>query len=308
MKNILLHIIFTATLIPTCLLAQPKSKPVNKDKAEQKWQQGRGSMRYRIFRSKDTLRVTEGALVTLHLAWYGKDGKVPAFDTRNQGKPSVFNTVASPYPGSLEEGLFMMHRGDSAVFELQADSMFRFTFGGKVPPEAEGLQSVLVSIKLMDTDAKQTFEEREKQRKKYEADNEERRKNETSNIERFLYLNNITQATYSSGVWHNTINHGQTAQKPQPGERVAYRMTGRLLDGTIFEGSAEQAVTKEFTIGKDPVPQGLERGIQLMNLGEKALLIIPSELAFGSAHMGKLPPYSTLLLEVELLEIKPKKP
>lgn len=288
--------------------AQGKVTTPAKIKVNEAWKKGRGSMRYKLYRSGDTLRVREGALVKLHLAWYAKTPGKASFDTRVQGSPSEFNTLPSPYPGSLEDGLFMMCKGDSAIFELQSDSMFTLSFGGKVPPEAANIQKVLVSIKLLDTDPRQTAEEREKQRKKYLEDNEERRKNEKSNIERFLYMNNINVERDSCGIWRKTLSYGNTARKPAYGDKVVFRMTGRALDGTIFEGGEDKPETKEFTIGKDPVPVGLSKGIQLLDIGEKALLIVPSELAFGSMHMGKLPPYSTLLLEVELLEIKPKKP
>jgi len=306
MSRILILFCLMAFLTPVTVLAQSKPKP--QKKLEQKWLRGRGSMKYKIFKSGDSLRVREGGLVTLHLAWFGQNLKQAAFDTRQKGEPSVFNTLPSPYPGSLEEGLLMMCRGDSGVFELQSDSMFSLSFGGKIPAEAVGLQRVMVSIKVIDTDPNETFEEREKQRKRYEADNEERRKNEQSNIERFLYMNQIAQERDTSGVWYKIISNGHTALKPKYGDKVTFRMTGRVLDGTIIEGSAEKPVNKEFIIGTDPVPIGLSKGIQLMNLGEKALLIIPSELGFGHMHMGKIPPYSTLLLEVELLDIKPKKP
>jgi FKBP-type peptidyl-prolyl cis-trans isomerase FkpA len=307
MKKNILYIVILSICLPIAALAQSKAKNTSKARLEVQWKQGRGSMRYKIYRSKDSIRVKEGALVTLHLAWYGKDLKKPSFDTRTQGAPSVFNTVTSPYHGSLEEGLYMMHKGDSAVFELQSDSMFRYTFNGKLPPEAEGLQKVLVSIKLIDTDPSQTFEEREKQRKKYEEDNEQRKNNENTNIERFLYMNNMMKEPDTCGIWHIIIREGTEAVKPVYGDRVVYKMVGRVLDGSHFEGSPEQPAIKEFTIGRDPVPEGLSKGIQLMNINEKALLIIPSSKGFGNLHMGKLPPYSTLLVEIELTEIKPNK-
>jgi FKBP-type peptidyl-prolyl cis-trans isomerase len=264
-------------------------------------------MKYKIFPSGDTLRVSEGALVTLDLAWYGKDLQKPACDSRSRERASSFNTLPPPYPGSIEEGLYLMKRGDSAVFDLRADSMFQISFAGQIPPEAAGLERVLVSIKLIDVDPSLTFEEREKRKKKYDEDNEERRKSEEANIKQFLYLNNTMKEPDSCGVWHIIIKEGG-GRKPLKGERVVFQMTGRVLDGTIFEGTEKEPVTKEFTIDGDPVPQGLNDGIKLMNQGEKALIIVPSSKAFGGNHMGNLPPYSTLLLEIELLDIKANKP
>ena len=49
---------------------------------------------------------------------------------------------------------------------------------------------------------------------------------------------------------------------------------------------------------------GFERGVKLMKEGEKAIIVIPSSLAYGARQRGEIPPYSTLVFELELLEIK----
>jgi len=81
--------------------------------------------------------------------------------------------------------------------------------------------------------------------------------------------------------------------------RVHYE--GRLVDGTIFDSSYERGVPAEFPLGM--VISGWTEGLQLMSVGSKYKLYIPYELGYGESGMRQIPPYSTLIFEVELLEI-----
>jgi FKBP-type peptidyl-prolyl cis-trans isomerase len=78
----------------------------------------------------------------------------------------------------------------------------------------------------------------------------------------------------------------------------------RLIDGSEIY-SSDQSGNKEFVIGRGGVESGLEEGILLMRQGDRAKFIIPSHLGFGLlGDQDKVPPKSTLIYDLELLELK----
>ena len=96
-----------------------------------------------------------------------------------------------------------------------------------------------------------------------------------------------------------------TGAMPKPGDNVAVRYKGVLLDGRVFD----QNLNREplvLRVGRHEVIDGWDEGLQLMRVGEKRLLIIPFELGYGTRGRPPVIPRSaTLVFEVELIEIKP---
>lgn len=104
----------------------------------------------------------------------------------------------------------------------------------------------------------------------------------------------------ASGLQYEVITMG-TGDKPGATDVVKVHYTGTLLDGTKFDSSVERGQPVEFTVNQ--VIQGWQEGIQLMPVGSKFKLYIPYELGYGEQGTGPVPPYSTLIFEVELLGI-----
>jgi peptidylprolyl isomerase len=96
---------------------------------------------------------------------------------------------------------------------------------------------------------------------------------------------------------------------PQVGDLVAVHYRGTLEDGTEFDNSYDRGEPFTFPLGRGQVIPGWDEGIALMQVGGKAKLIIPPELAYGeSGAGGVIPPNATLTFEVELVSILPGAP
>ncbi|MCW9054707.1 MAG: FKBP-type peptidyl-prolyl cis-trans isomerase [Candidatus Pacebacteria bacterium] len=89
-----------------------------------------------------------------------------------------------------------------------------------------------------------------------------------------------------------------------PGSIVVAHYTGTLEDGTVFDSSVSRGVPFSFMLGAGQVIRGWDLGIAGMKVGGKRKLIIPAELAYGERAIGSIPANSTLLFEVELIDVK----
>ncbi|WP_299680232.1 peptidylprolyl isomerase [uncultured Tenacibaculum sp.] len=107
-----------------------------------------------------------------------------------------------------------------------------------------------------------------------------------------------------SGLRYKIIQKGE-GKKATKGAMVSVHYKGQLLDGTVFDSSYKRKQPIDFAIGVGQVIPGWDEGIQLLQVGDKARLVIPSNLAYGSSGAGGvIPPDATLIFDVELMNIK----
>ena len=89
------------------------------------------------------------------------------------------------------------------------------------------------------------------------------------------------------------------------GDVALVHYTGVLADGTVFDSSVNRGEPFGFQVGVGQVIQGWDQGVVGMKVGGRRLLAIPPELGYGARAIGNIPPNSTLIFEVELLEVIP---
>jgi FKBP-type peptidyl-prolyl cis-trans isomerase FklB len=107
--------------------------------------------------------------------------------------------------------------------------------------------------------------------------------------------------TLASGLQYEVIKEGN-GKKPGAADRVKCHYEGTLIDGTLFDSSIKRGEPAVF--GVNQVIKGWVEALQLMTEGSKWRLFIPSELAYGAQGAGEMiPPHSTLIFEVELIEV-----
>ena len=109
--------------------------------------------------------------------------------------------------------------------------------------------------------------------------------------------------TTDSGLQYEVLTEGEGEISPGPDDVVTVHYEGRLLDGTVFDSSISRGEPVDLPVSG--VIPGWVEILQLMHVGDKLKVTIPSELAYGEASPSPvIPPNSILIFEMELLEIQ----
>ena len=107
-----------------------------------------------------------------------------------------------------------------------------------------------------------------------------------------------------SGLRYQFIQRG-SGKKAENGKTVAVHYEGSLENGKVFDSSYPRKKPIEVRLGQGQVIEGWDEGIALLQVGDKARFVIPSDLAYGpSGAGGVIPPHATLIFDVELMDVK----
>ena len=203
------------------------------------------------------------------------------------------------YKGDVYDAIRMMHVGDSATFILDADTFFHY-MGGENPFDDKELYFTFKMTELMpkaEVDAMMQAQEDQ-----YNAYMEQARAAEDSTMQEYIAKNKIKVAPTASGLYFISKKAGKGAQAVV-GQKVSVHYTGKLLDGTKFDSSYDRNEPIEFVLGQGQVIPGWDEGIAMMKEGEKAVLLIPSKLAYGERGNQVIPPCAPLVFDVELVKV-----
>jgi peptidylprolyl isomerase len=107
-----------------------------------------------------------------------------------------------------------------------------------------------------------------------------------------------------SGLASKVLVAGDGKATPAAADTVTVHYVGMLNNGVEFDNSYTHGVPFTFTVGTGEVIEGWDKGILGMKVGGTRILIIPAEMAYGNRGNSSIPPNSTLLFAVELLEVK----
>lgn len=108
----------------------------------------------------------------------------------------------------------------------------------------------------------------------------------------------------NTGIRYEVLQSG-SGEKAKPGDMVSVVYVGRLLNGQTFDQVDDREKPFRFRVGRGHVIQGWDQILQLMSPGDKWVVIIPSELAYGSRGTGRIPRDATLVFMMELLAAGP---
>jgi FKBP-type peptidyl-prolyl cis-trans isomerase FkpA len=199
--------------------------------------------------------------------------------------------------GLLKEVLSKLRVGDSLYFELPAKNFWEKSFQRALPDTIKADASILVNMGVV---SQRTIPEYQAYRAELERkQNEGRYASERAALYQFLEENGIEAQSSETGLRY-TIENQTDGAYPTEGQMVSVKYKGMLLDGSVFDEG-----TYTFPLGKGQVIRGWDIGMSFYRLGEKGVLYIPSELGYGSRGSGaRIPPYSSLVFEVETVDIK----
>lgn len=124
---------------------------------------------------------------------------------------------------------------------------------------------------------------------------------ETQNTETSAPVQSAQTTEVKVDMVDSVVGKGAVAEN---GKAITVHYTGTLTDGTKFDSSVDRKEPFTFNLGAGQVIKGWEQGILGMKVGGKRKLTIPPALAYGANAVGAIPANSTLVFDVELLEVK----
>lgn len=98
-----------------------------------------------------------------------------------------------------------------------------------------------------------------------------------------------------------TITEKGNGKKPQNGDKIKVHYTGKLTNDTVFDSSVKRGQPFEFKLGTGQVIKGWDEAFLLLQVGDKATIKLPPEIAYGDNSQGAIPANATLIFDVELL-------
>jgi peptidylprolyl isomerase len=229
-----------------------------------------------------------GDLITIHFkAWIIKDStnlfkdwskdstrmQSSIGDSRQTNQPYKFLLGANAFVKGSDEAIIGMKKGETRTVIIPAKLAYGDRGFGPIPPNS----NLKIVISMVDMKAPVTV-------KMWDVD--------TTKFQ-----------TTKSGLKYIILQQGN-GPKADSGKTVVVHYSGYLPDGTRFDSSVERDEPFSFVVGLKMVIPGWEEGISLLNKGSKARFIIPSALAYGPRQVGKIPPNSNLIFDVELLDVK----
>jgi peptidylprolyl isomerase len=130
------------------------------------------------------------------------------------------------------------------------------------------------------------------------------KKDTTTNITENMETNDTV--TTVSGLRYVIKKSNPSGELASPGDVVYVHYVGTLTNGTKFDSSRDRNKPFSFPLGKGSVIKGWDEAFAILRKGEVATIILPPSLGYGDRNLGTIPPNSTLIFEVELLDIQKK--
>jgi FKBP-type peptidyl-prolyl cis-trans isomerase FklB len=238
---------------------------------------------------------------SLFLAACGNDQKTETETTAAEASETTTNGVTDPALASLEQKLSYIvgtnlagqFKRDELAFDVNA-----FTLA--VNDVMAGTESRLSQEQIQEAVATVQEQAQEKQQLAQQADSTKNKADSLAYLEANAKKEGVVVT--ESGLQYKEVVSGE-GEIPTSDKTVVVHYKGTLIDGTVFDSSYDRGEPAEFPV--TGVIPGWVEALQLMNVGDKFELTIPSDLAYGPRGSGQtIGPDATLLFDVELLEIK----
>jgi FKBP-type peptidyl-prolyl cis-trans isomerase FkpA len=298
------------------------------------YKKGEGDLQYKILKSEGKEKIKEGDFVKLNgiqTIETKSNGDSTLVNTYDQDRPAFFPISKSTFKGDMVAALELLGEGDSAVFKLNLDSMAKYSGQPKPATAKTNYATFTVKIeKVLRKKANQADSLFEKDKREffeseYKALINKNKNTEGAKIKKYIADNNIKATTSASGLLYEIKTPGDAARAAN-GDTLMVNYTGRFTnkkaDGkdNVFDTSDAKVAqaagihspmaqygARPIVMGQ--VVPGFNEGLGLIGKGGKIVMVIPSKLAYGENGGGPINPFTPLVFEVELTDIKkPKTP
>ena len=214
-----------------------------------------------------------------------------------------FQILKPDYIGGIDECFTMLSVGDSASFILLTDLFFEKTLEQSKPSFLDSSEYFIVDIEMLSFISEQQFTKEKEEFLAWIEDFEIYEKKKLKN-----YLSDCTNNYKMNphGFYKLIMEKGDSL-KVTKGDTLVLDYEGRFMNGKVFDSTIKRKRTFEYIYGTEwQVIRGMELAVSGMKLGEKSIYILPSSLAFGQEgnSNGTIPPYTTIIYEIKILEIR----
>jgi FKBP-type peptidyl-prolyl cis-trans isomerase len=245
---------------------------------------------------EDTQKPVAGDFVTVDLVYKTIDDSV-FFTGRRK-----FQITKPAYKGSIDECFMMLAEKESATFIISADDFFNKTLQTALPDFFNENSPMKVTIDIIEI---QTEEEYKKEKEAFVTWIQDFNDYEKVILKQFLEEKELPVKPILSGIYYINVREGN-GKKIEPGDTITINYEGRFLNGKFFDSTIKRNQPFQFIYGTEwQVIKGLEEVLGIMREGEKSIVILPSDLAFGKkgSSTGIIPPFTSLIFEVEILKV-----
>jgi hypothetical protein len=193
---------------------------------------------------------------------------------------------------SFKDIFLQVTPGDRIQITIKTDSFYKHTIRRPIPPFVKSGDSINFFMKVYD------ILDNEGLIRKQEAETNEKISNDSANLHYFLSTLFGVRET-ERGLYYIPNRLG-TGKQPKSGDSVVVKYRAYFLDGEVFDKNMEEY---RFMIGIGKVIPGIDEGVMMMREGGKFKFIIPYLLAYGSEGSNVVPPYTSIVFDVELITV-----
>jgi FKBP-type peptidyl-prolyl cis-trans isomerase FkpA len=241
------------------------------------------------------------------------------FSSYTNGHAVQIQVKPSANIGDLMDIFPLLANKDSAIVRVPTDSIFAGHEESRPPFLPKG-SSIVFNIKVERVQPlAEAIAERNAAMAEQKAAIDKMKGGEAATADKYIADHKLVLKSTASGLKYN-ITHATTKRRVMAGDTIEVAYAGRTTDDKVFDTSIE-SVAKEagtyqpgnpyqpisFVVGEAHVIAGWDEGLQLLNEGSKATFVIPSNLGYADQGNGPIPPFATLIFDVEIVKVTPGK-
>ena len=295
MKKVIINLTVLFFVTAGCAFAQTGTKTLA------------GGVQCRILTANAGEKIKQNDVITFNIVQKTDKDSV-LFSTYTQGQPVKIQIRPAANPADLMDVFPLLAAKDSAVVRVPVDSVFK-GHEADIPPFLKKGGYLVFDIKIQQVQSlNDAIAERNTQLEKLKTA-------EAATTADYIKGHNLMPVTTASGLKYIVLKRG-LSPRPQTGDTVLVNYTGRLVNGKVFDTSIQADAAKagverpgrpyepiKFPVGTSRVIKGWDEGLLLLPEGSKAMFIVPSDLGYGQQGSGAIPPFSTLVFDIELVKV-----